>query len=168
MLRIGADHPHHAFAVNDLAFIAHHFYGSSYFHNSTFRQQRHHFVNSSIILPRVRSCGESSTRTRSPGRTLKKFTVAAPAACATTTSSFASFSRYAALGNNSTTTASSLAPGDWPLAPSVTAWSKPTALRPSPPPYARSAPSIFHPRSPPSTCPVSLCYPGPRHLPWVR
>src|SRR5690242_7058695 len=119
------------------------------------------FVNNSTILPRVRSCGESSTRTRSPGRTLTKFTVAAPAACATIKSSFASFSRYAALGNNSTTTASSLVPG-------FTAWSKPRALRLSPPPYARNAPSTYHPRSPPSTCPASPGSPALRRSPSAR
>jgi hypothetical protein len=37
VLRIRADHAHHAFAVDDLAVVAHLFNGSSYFHNpSTF------------------------------------------------------------------------------------------------------------------------------------
>jgi hypothetical protein len=33
VLRIRADHAHHAFAVNDLAVVAHLFNGSPYFHN---------------------------------------------------------------------------------------------------------------------------------------
>jgi hypothetical protein len=33
MFRVDADHPHHAFAVNDLAFVANFLYRCSYLHN---------------------------------------------------------------------------------------------------------------------------------------
>src|ERR1700730_7532417 len=122
MLRIGADDPHHAFAVDHFALVAHLFHGCSYFHI---------FSSNRTILPRPGSCGDNSTCTRSPGRTLKKFVFAAPAACARTTVSFSNFTFTTALGSSSTTTA----------ATDVTAASKPTDRRTSPPRNARSAPT---------------------------
>src|ERR1700690_212861 len=122
MLRVGADDAHHALAVDHLAFITHLFDRRSNFH---------FFSNNRTILPRPGSCGDNSTCTRSPGRTLKKFVFAAPAACARTTASFSSFTFTPALGNNSTTTAST----------DVTAASKPTDRRRSPPRNAQNAPT---------------------------
>jgi len=39
MLRVRADHPHHAFALDDLALVADFAYGSLYFH-----------VNASLVI----------------------------------------------------------------------------------------------------------------------
>src|SRR6185503_11480746 len=104
VLGIHANHAHHTVAVHQLALVAHFLDGCS---------NLHCFSNSSTILPRVLSHAESSTRTRSPGRSLIKFFTAAPAACAITRSSFCSFTLTPALGRSSTTSA-------------LTAWSVPT------------------------------------------
>src|SRR5580704_11586834 len=102
VFRIHADHAHHAFAVDDLAFVAHLFYRRPDFHNQRpeARGQRPvPFYSNATIRPRVGSCGANSTRTRSPTRNRTKFAALAPVACAITMSSFSNFSRYAAAGN---------------------------------------------------------------------
>src|ERR1700683_1661100 len=96
MFRIGADDPHHTFAVDHFALIAHLLYRRSHFHI---------FSSNLTILPRPGSCGDNSTCTRSPGLTLTKFVFAAPAACARTTASFSNFTLTIARGINSTTIA---------------------------------------------------------------
>ena len=97
MLRVGADHTNNAFAVDHLALVAHFFNRCPYFHV---------FLNTFVIRPRVRSYGESSTSTRSPGRSRTKFVCVIPAVWAVTISWFESLSRHVAFGISSTTSAS--------------------------------------------------------------
>src|SRR5271170_6906092 len=138
MLRIGADDPHHTFAVDHFALVAHLFDGRSYFHVFAPADKSvcatHLFINRTI-LPRPGSCGDNSTCTLSPGRTLTKFVFAAPAACARTTASFSSFTFTTARGSSSTTTAST----------DVMAASKPRDRWTSPPRNARNAPTANDP-----------------------
>src|SRR6476646_12072369 len=76
MFRIHADDPDHALAVDHLALVTNLFYRCAYLHDSIFL----------TILPRVRSWGETSTSTRSPGSSRMKFLspLTWPARCATT------------------------------------------------------------------------------------
>ena len=59
----------------------------------TFMFVAYSFANSLTIRPRVRSYGESSTSTRSPGRSLTKFVITGPAVCAVTSCSFSNLRR---------------------------------------------------------------------------
>src|SRR5438552_11478997 len=106
MLRVYANDPHHAFAVDHLAFGTYFLHRRSYFHS---------FL---VILPRVRSWGVSTTSTRSPGNSRTKFLAFSPLGCASTRSLFSSSTRYTPFGISSTTLA-------------ATAWSAPTARSPS-------------------------------------
>src|ERR1700683_1142686 len=151
MLWIGADDPHHALAVDHLAFVAHLFDGRSNFHVFSLSC----YDSNRTILPRPGSWGDNSTSTRSPGRTRTKFVFAAPAAWARTTASFSNFTFTIALGSTSTTTAST----------AVTAASKPTVRPPSQPRNAQNGPTANGPWSPPSTYPEGRAYRPRRHLP---
>ena len=158
MLRIGADDPHHALAVDHLAFVAHFLDGCPNFHFAHLRRQESPRYSFFTILPRPGSCGDNSTWTRSPGRTRTKFVFAAPAACARTTASLPSFTFTIALGSNSTTTASTL----------LTAASKPTARSTSLPRNAQNAPTTSDLWSPPSICRAKPACRVRRHSPSVR
>src|SRR3979490_3112797 len=67
----------------------------------------HHFappyLNRYVIRPRVRSYGDSSTFTRSPGRMRMKFMRILPLTCASTRWPLSSSTRNIAFGNGSTT-----------------------------------------------------------------
>src|SRR3954471_1998561 len=89
---VAADHPHHTAAPDDLALVA----------NPLDRCPDLH--NFSTIRPRVRSVGESSTRTRSPTSTRIKFLSIRSAMCAVTRPPASSLTRYNALGSCSVTT----------------------------------------------------------------
>jgi hypothetical protein len=58
VLRVRANHPKNTLAPNDFAFFAH----------SSHRRSNLHYLYLHMMRPRVRSYGESSTFTRSPGR----------------------------------------------------------------------------------------------------
>src|ERR1039457_2047369 len=83
MFRVGADDPDHALAVDDLALIANLFNRCAHFH----------FVSVPVILPRVQSCGDNSTRTRSPGRSRTQFRLTVPTGWARTCCLFSSSTR---------------------------------------------------------------------------
>jgi hypothetical protein len=74
MLGIYADDPHHALAVDHLAFIANFLDGRSNFHVVSFLR----------ILPRAGSRGINSTSTRSPGTSRTKFRSTIPTKWANT------------------------------------------------------------------------------------
>src|SRR5439155_14954893 len=61
------------------------------------------YLNRYVIRPRVRSYGDSSTFTRSPGRMRMKFMRIFPLTCASTLCPFSSSTRNIALGSGSTT-----------------------------------------------------------------
>lgn len=75
-----------------------------------------HPFNNFVMRPRVRSTGDISTSTRSPGRKRTKFVTAGPARCAITSCSVSSFKRYVARGRGSTIVAGT--PRAFPSRPS--------------------------------------------------
>src|SRR5206468_12437404 len=72
-----------------------------YLHRSFFLASS--YLNLYVIRPRVRSYGDSSTFTRSPGRMRMKFMRILPLTCASTLCPFSSSTRNIALGSGSTT-----------------------------------------------------------------
>src|SRR6185369_5169086 len=119
MFGILADHPHHTFAVDDLALIANFLYRCSYLHNPVLSSPFSVIADSCFlaittetaylyrytILPRFRSYGDNSTATLSPGRMRMKFLRILPETCASTWCLFSSSTRNMALGSGSTTVA---------------------------------------------------------------
>src|SRR3954451_12062783 len=117
MFRIRANHPHHTFAVDDLALIANFLYRCSYLHNLVLSSRspllqiarfarmttEKAYLYRYTILPRFRSYGDNSTATLSPGRMRMKFLRILPETCASTWCLFSSSTRNMALGSGSTT-----------------------------------------------------------------
>src|SRR5262245_32953539 len=135
VLLIRTNHPHDAAAPHDLAFVANPFHRCSNLHSfSTIRP----LVTSLLI----------SIRTRSPTRIRTKLRSIRSAMCAVTLPPSSSFTRYSALGSASVTTPVIAAPR-----PVLRAQSEPGDRPPSPPPYARSAPTGCRRASPPSSRP---------------
>src|SRR3989338_11239587 len=81
--RVLADDANHALALDDLAVLAAHLDRGSDFHPVS-------YLNRYVIRPRVRSYGDSSTFTRSPGRIRMKFMRILPETCASTRGPFSS------------------------------------------------------------------------------
>ena len=69
MLGILTEHPNDTFTPDDLAFVTHPLDGRSDFHDILFLRGYFYFARY-VILPRVRSYGDNSTVTLSPGRIL--------------------------------------------------------------------------------------------------
>src|SRR6267143_582414 len=69
----------------------------------TFMPVSRSYLNRYVIRPRVRSYGDSSTFTRSPGRMRMKFMRILPLTCASTRWPLSSSTRNIAFGNGSTT-----------------------------------------------------------------
>src|ERR1041385_8190669 len=110
MFRILADHAHHTFAVHDLALITNLLYRCSDLHNflipcGTGTLACASYLYRYTIRPRVRSYGESSTATLSPGRMRIKFLRILPETCASTWCLFSNSTLNMALGNGSRTVA---------------------------------------------------------------
>src|SRR5690349_359353 len=119
MFGILADHPHHTFAMDDLALIANFLYRCSYLHNPVLSSAFSVIADSCFlaitretaylyrytILPRFRSYGDNSTATLSPGRMRMKFLRILPETCASTWCLFSSSTRNMALGSGSITVA---------------------------------------------------------------
>ena len=91
MLGVLANDHDTAFAANDLALFAHGLHGRSYFHSSKpflsavcviYCSPGQPYLLRQVIRPRVRSYGDISTVTLSPGRILMKFILSFPEICA--------------------------------------------------------------------------------------
>src|SRR3989338_8763607 len=87
MFWVKANHPHRAFSFHDL----------TTFTNFSYRRFNFHFTLK-VILPRLKSYGESSNFTLSPGSILIKFMRIFPETCARTTWPFSSCTLNMALG----------------------------------------------------------------------
>src|SRR5512143_2132526 len=98
VLGVGADHHHGAVAPDDLAVVATRLDGRSDLHQFLDR-----YLSRYVIRPRVRSYGESSTRTRSPGRIRMKFIRSFPLMCARTRWPFSSSTANIVFGSGSMT-----------------------------------------------------------------
>ena len=95
-----------AFAANDLALFAHGLHRRSYFHRfKPFLSAVVHLLRQ-VIRPRVRSYGDISTVTLSPGRILMKFILSFPEICARIMCPFPMSTWNVVLGRASTTTPS--------------------------------------------------------------
>ncbi len=88
------NYPHNAFPADNLAVLTTLFYGSLYFH-----LEIPYYLYRYVILPRVRSYGESSIFTLSPGKILIKCILILPETCARTICPFSSSTRNVAFGN---------------------------------------------------------------------
>src|SRR5215813_1020158 len=98
--RVLADHPRDALPLDDLAVLAAHLDRRSDFHDPSLPS---FYLNRYVIRPRVRSYGDSSTFTRSPGRMRMKFMRILPLTCASTRWPLSSSTRNIAFGSGSTT-----------------------------------------------------------------
>src|SRR6185436_6967827 len=124
--RILADDPRHALTLDHLAVLAARFHRRTDFHDRS-------YLNRYVIRPRVRSYGDSSTLTRSPGRIRMKFMRILPLTCASTRCPLSSSTRNIAFGSGSTTVPSTSIASSFGMG--VT------------PPGGRSAPSGSTPRA---------------------
>src|SRR5262245_40599719 len=102
-----ADHPNHALATHDLAVLADLLHGRTDLHGSAPHLYRY------TIRPRLRSYGESSTVTLSPGRILMKCIRILPEMWASTLWPFSSSTRNIAFGSGSTTVPSTWMPSSF-------------------------------------------------------
>src|SRR4030095_13085858 len=127
------DDPNHAAAPHDLAVLAPYLDRRPYLHRSFFLASS--YLNLYVIRPRVRSYGDSSTFTRSPGRMRMKFMRILPVTCARSLCPFSSSTRNIALGSGSTTV------------PSTSIASSFGISLDSPAPHPRSGSSATHGRS---------------------
>src|SRR5205823_89417 len=101
----------HALALDDLAVLAArldrrshlHRFASSLLVSSAGFAGAILYLNRYVMRPRVRSYGDSSTFTRSPGRIRMKFIRILPLTCASTRWPLSSSTRNIAFGNGSTT-----------------------------------------------------------------
>src|SRR5215831_2187277 len=98
VLGVHANHAHDALTVNDFAFVTDFFNRCSDFHKNPYLYRY-------TIRPRVRSYGDSSTATLSPGRIRMKFLRMRPETCARTWCLFSSSTLNMAFGNGSITVA---------------------------------------------------------------
>src|SRR3954447_6299387 len=97
VLGVLADDHHGAVAPDDLAVVAPRLDGRSDLHRFLDYFKRY------VIRPRVRSYGDSSTRTRSPGRMRMKFIRSLPLICARTRWPFSSSTANIVFGSGSIT-----------------------------------------------------------------
>src|SRR5436190_332062 len=103
VLRIGADDHHGAVATDDFAVVAAGLDGGSDFQRILDLELGLAYLRRYVIRPLVRSYGESSTRTRSPGRMRMKFIRSLPLICASTRWPFSSSTANIVLGSGSIT-----------------------------------------------------------------
>src|SRR5687768_16590286 len=94
--RVLADDPRHALSLDHLAMLAPCLHRGSDFHRLS-------YLNRYVMRPRVRSYGDSSTFTRSPGRIRMKFIRILPLTWASTRWPLSSSTRNIAFGSGSTT-----------------------------------------------------------------
>src|SRR5438105_8550824 len=94
-----ADDPDDSGSSHDLAVLTAHLDGRPNLHHRSSRP----YLNRYVIRPRVRSYGDSSTLTRSPGRMRMKFMRILPLTWASTRWPFSSSTRNIAFGRGSTT-----------------------------------------------------------------
>jgi hypothetical protein len=123
-------------------------------------------VNNFVIRPRPGSWGETTTSTRSPGRSRTKLTALAAPAWARISRRSLNRTRHLAWGSSARTSATTrfrFRPASGPCG--LTASSEPTDHPPSPPHSARSGPSRTRPSPPPSNGLASTCYRRRRRLP---
>src|SRR5262249_565122 len=137
--RVLADDADHAVAPHDLAVLAARLHARSHFHRAFVLA----YLNRYVIRPRVRSYGDSSTFTRSPGRMRVKFMRILPLTCASTRCPFSSSTRNIAFGSGSTTVPSTsiasslaivIAASAWGATPSrssAPSWTRPSTRRPA-------------------------------------
>src|ERR1039457_6988773 len=78
VFRVDANDAHHTFAVDHLAFVANLLYRRSYLHKTPRRALACPPDSFRVILPRVGSCGDTSTSTLSPETNRTKFLFTAP------------------------------------------------------------------------------------------
>lgn len=105
MLLDFADHTYNAIPTNNLAFITNWLNTCSYFH-TVLRIPKNVYFDRYMIRPRVKSYGEISKRTLSPGKIRIKCIRIFPLMCARTVCPFSSSTLNIALGNGSKTTPS--------------------------------------------------------------